>query len=163
MVDLPTIAEAQAELIDTFGMLPDWTDKYQYIIELGQQLPAFPDAWKLPEYKVHGCQSQVWMRHEIRDGRVHFDATSDAIIVCGLIALLARVYNDRTPREIVETPPDFIREIGLNAHLSTSRGNGLQAMLKRIRDAAVAAMDTQANPSQANDSMAASTPTPGAA
>lgn len=132
-----TMAEAQADLIDTFSFLPDWQEKYQYIIELGQHLPPMAEADKTDDILVRGCQSRVWMRPRFEEGRLRFDATSDAIIVSGLIALLKRVYDNRTPREVLETPPDFISAIGLARHLSPTRANGLMAMLQRLRDTAV--------------------------
>lgn len=124
--------EAQQELLEEFEMFDNWMDRYQYIIDLGKALPAFPEKWKTPEYKIEGCQSQVWIRPEIRDGRIHLDAISDAAIVSGLIALLLRIYNERTPQEILDTPPDFLSELGLDKHLSPTRSNGLHAMLERI-------------------------------
>lgn len=136
---LETIAEAQSDLIETFSFLPDWQEKYQYIIELGQQLPPMEEAAKTDDILVRGCQSRVWMRPYDENGRLRFEANSDAIIVSGLIALLKRVYDNRTPREILETPPDFIQAIGLARHLSPTRANGLMAMLQRLRDAALAA------------------------
>lgn len=124
--------EAQAELIEEFGFFDNWMDRYQYIIDMGKQLPAFPDELKTAETKIHGCQSNVWIHHERQGKALHFLATSDAAIVSGLIAVLMRIYNDRTPSEIVATPPDFLEELGLDKHLSPTRANGLHAMLKRI-------------------------------
>ncbi|WP_245944403.1 SufE family protein [Marinospirillum perlucidum] len=124
--------EAQQELLEEFEMFDDWMDRYQYIIDLGKALPDYPDEWKTPEYKIEGCQSQVWIRPEIKEGRIHLHAISDAAIVSGLIALLLRIYSDRTPQEILDTPPDFLKELGLDQHLSPTRSNGLHAMLERI-------------------------------
>ncbi|MDR9468248.1 SufE family protein [Marinospirillum sp.] len=124
--------EAQQELLEEFEMFDNWMDRYQYIIDLGKALPDFPEEWKTAEYKIEGCQSQVWIRPEVRDGRIHLDAISDAAIVSGLIALLLRIYNDRTPQEILDTPPDFLNKLGLDKHLSPTRSNGLYAMLERI-------------------------------
>jgi cysteine desulfuration protein SufE len=135
---LLSIADAQAELIETFAALPDWQERYQYIIELGQSLPALPAAFQTDAYKVRGCQSQVWIAPDLRDGRLQFQAGSDAIITAGLIAVLLSVYNDRTPKEILTTPPDFIKAIGLSQHLSQSRSNGLLSMVRRIFEAASA-------------------------
>jgi len=132
-----SIAEAQQELIETFSFLPDWQEKYQYIIELGQQLEPMAESDKTDDVLVRGCQSRVWMRPRFEDGRLRFDANSDAIIVSGLIAMLKMVYDNRPPREVLETPPDFIGEIGLSRHLSQSRANGLLSMLQRLREAAV--------------------------
>ena len=124
--------QAQAELIEEFGLFDNWMDRYQYIIDMGKQLPAFPEELKTPETKIQGCQSNVWIHHESRAGGVHFEATSDAAIVSGLIAVLMRIYNDRPAREIVATQPTFLEELGLDKHLSPTRSNGLHAMLKRI-------------------------------
>lgn len=130
------IHEAQQELIDTFQLFDNWLDKYQYIIDLGKKLPPFPEEWKDEAHRLHGCQSQVWLNTELKGNRLHFQAVSDSAIVTGLIALLLHVYNQRTPDEILATSPSFIREIGLDRHLSPNRSNGLYAMLKAIRDQA---------------------------
>jgi len=124
--------QAQAELVEEFGFFDNWMDRYQYIIDMGKQLPAFPEALKTPENKIQGCQSNVWIHHERQGDQLHFQATSDAAIVSGLIAVLMRIYNDRSPAEIVATPPSFLEELGLDKHLSPTRSNGLHAMLKRI-------------------------------
>ena len=127
-----TAREAQAELVDEFAMFDNWMDRYQYIIDMGKQLPTFPDELKREDTKIQGCQSNVWMHDRLEEGRLHFEATSDAAIVSGLIAVLLRIYNDRSPSEIQATPPDFLVELGLDKHLSPTRSNGLHAMLKRI-------------------------------
>ncbi len=131
---------AQEEIVDTFTLLEDWTDRYQYIIDLGKQLPPFPEACKTEEYRLKGCQSQVWIRTDLVDGLLHIEATSDSAIVSGLIALLLRVYNDRRPGDIIATPPEFIRRIELESHLSPTRSNGLSAMIQQIRQMAVEAL-----------------------
>lgn len=133
------IAEAQEELVDSFALLDDWMDKYQYIIDLGRQLPDFPEDWKNEANLVRGCQSQVWLVCEPAGDRLVFHAISDAAIVSGLIAILLRIYSNRTPAEILATPPEFVADIGLDQHLSTTRGNGLKAMLKAIFASAEAA------------------------
>ncbi len=130
------IEDAQQELIEEFALFDDWTDRYQYLIDLGRQLPEFPDEWRTEEHRLHGCQSQVWMRHDCESGVIHFDAISDSAIVSGLIALLLRVYSDRRAEEILATEPSFIGRIGLDAHLSPTRKNGLHAMLSAIAAAA---------------------------
>lgn len=145
MTHLLPIAEAQAELIETFEALPDWQERYQYIIELGQGLPPLPPEFQTEAHKVRGCQSQVWIVPDVRDGRLHFQAGSDAVITAGLIAVLLSVYNDRTPQEILQTPPDFIKAIGLAQHLSPSRSNGLLSMVRRIFDTAQAALGENAS------------------
>ena len=126
----------QRELIEEFELFDDWTDRYQYLIDLGRKLPEFPDAWRTEEHRLHGCQSQVWIHHERRGPLLHFDAISDSAIVSGLIALLLRVYSDRRPEEILATQPEFVSAIGLDSHLSPTRKNGLHAMLGAIRGTA---------------------------
>jgi len=134
---------AQQEIVETFGFLEDWTDRYQYLIDLGRQMPAFPEQCKTEQYRLKGCQSQVWIKTELKDGLMHILATSDSSIVAGLIALLLRVYGDRRPADILATPPDFIRQIQLDEHLSPTRSNGLAAMVQRIRQMAVEALSQQ--------------------
>jgi len=129
-------AEVQQELIDEFSLFDDWTDRYQYLIDLGRKLPEFPQQWRDEEHRLHGCQSQVWIHHERRGDLLHFDAISDSAIVSGLIALLLRVYSDRRAEEIVATEPEFVSAIGLDSHLSPTRKNGLRAMLDAIRGTA---------------------------
>ncbi|SFX50732.1 SufE family protein [Marinospirillum alkaliphilum] len=132
--------EAQQNLLEEFEFFDNWMDRYQYIIDLGKALPAYPDEWKTAEYKIEGCQSQVWIRPEVKDqGVIHFDAISDAAIVSGLIALLLRIYSNRTAEEILATPPEFLKALGLDKHLSPTRSNGLHAMLERIFAVAQAA------------------------
>ncbi|EPC04421.1 Fe/S cluster cysteine desulfuration protein [Litchfieldella anticariensis FP35 = DSM 16096] len=127
-----TPQDAQAELVDEFEMFDNWMDRYQYIIDMGKQLPAFLDDWKSAETKIEGCQSNVWIHHRLDGERLHFEATSDAAIVSGLIAVLMRIYNDRTPQEIIATEPSFLEDLGLDKHLSPTRSNGLHSMLGRI-------------------------------
>lgn len=132
MSDTPSIADTQAEIISEFEMFDDWMGRYEYLIDMGKQLPEFPDKWKNDENKIHGCQSQVWFHSEMRNGLLHFDGISDAAIVSGLIALLLRVYSDRRPEEILAAKPEFIKAIGFQDHLSPTRSNGLHAMLEGI-------------------------------
>ena len=127
------IAEAQAELIQEFELFDNWLDRYEYLIDLGKKLPEFPAEFKTEDYRLHGCQSQVWLKAEQTDDRLHFQAISDSAIVSGLIAILLRVYSDRSPGEIIAARPDFITAIGLDAHLSPTRSNGLHAMIDAIR------------------------------
>jgi cysteine desulfuration protein SufE len=127
------IQESQAELIEEFELFDNWLDRYQYLIDLGRKLPEFPDDWKTEESRLHGCQSQVWLRAETSNDLLSFRAISDSAIVSGLIAVLMRVYSGRTPAEILATHPDFIDAIGLHEHLSPTRSNGLHAMIEAIR------------------------------
>ena len=133
-----TAAEAQAAIAEEFAFFGDWSERYQYLIDLGRQLPPFKDEWKIEEFRVHGCQSMVWLVPSGDATRMHFDATSDSAIVSGLIALVLRVYSDRSAREIVDTEPTFIQAIGLAKHLSPTRSNGLVAMLARLKAHAAA-------------------------
>ena len=127
------VAAAQEEIIEEFGLFDDWMDRYQYLIDLGRRLPEFPDELRTDEHRIRGCQSQVWFVPEKRDGRLYFQAISDAAIVSGLIALLLRLYSGREPQDILDTPPDFVEALELQSHLSPTRSNGLSSMLKAIR------------------------------
>lgn len=130
---MSSIQETQQELIEEFQLFDNWIDRYQYIIDLGKKLPPFPEAYKTEEYRLHGCQSQVWLKSAASDNRIEFEAISDSAIVSGLIAILMRVYSGRSPEEIVSTKPDFIDAIGLHQHLSPTRSNGLHAMIDAIK------------------------------
>ena len=134
------VAAAQAEIIDEFGLFDDWMDRYQYLIDLGRRLPEFPDELKTEENLIRGCQSQVWFVPEEKDGRLYFQAISDAAIVSGLIALLLRLYSGRYPQDILDTPPDFVEALQLQSHLSPTRSNGLSSMLNAIRGFAAEAV-----------------------
>ncbi|ATH78860.1 SufE family protein [Halomonas sp. C22] len=123
---------AQQELVEEFEMFDNWMDRYQYIIDMGKQLPAFPADKITDEFKIQGCQSNVWMCHEEQGGRLIFKAKSDAAIVSGLIAVLLRIYSERTAEEIQQTEPHFLADLALDKHLSPTRSNGLHAMLERI-------------------------------
>ncbi len=129
---MTSIAIIQQQLVADFNCFDNWLDKYEYIIDLGRQLPDFPEEWQIEDYRIHGCQAQVWIKPALREGNLHFDATSDAAIVKGLIAILLQLYSDRTPKEILATKPDFIKAIGLDQHLSPTRSNGLYHMLEAI-------------------------------
>ena len=126
--------DAQNAIAEEFSYFSDWTERYQYLIDLGRKLPPFPESLKTEEYKVLGCQSQVWLVPSGDAQRLEFRATSDSAIVSGLIALLLRVYSGRSAREIVDTQPRFIETIGLAKHLSPTRSNGLAAMLKTMQE-----------------------------
>lgn len=133
------INETQDEIIDEFEGFTDWMDRYAYIIDLGNTLPEFPETEKTPQNLIEGCQSRVWITaHRNDDGTIHFEADSDALIVKGIVALLIRVINDRTPDEILRTDLYFIDKIGLKEHLSPTRSNGLVAMVKQIHNYAIA-------------------------
>lgn len=134
-----TIEERQQEIIEEFADISDWMDRYGYIIDLGNALPPLPDELKTPDRLIEGCQSRVWLDADIdREGRVHFRADSDAIIVKGIISLLVSVLDSHTPDEILDADLHFIDEIGLSRHLSPTRSNGLLAMVKQMRVYALA-------------------------
>jgi len=132
-------ADAIAAIGDELGMFDDWMGRYEYIIELGRGLPPFPPDWADDAHRVPGCQSQVWLESQMKEGRLQLAGASDAAIVSGLVALLLRVYSGRTPAEILATDPAFLKELGLLEALSTNRGNGIASMAKAIRRAAAAA------------------------
>lgn len=132
------IVDRQKMIVAEFSGLTDWEDRYKKLIELGKQLPDLPDQKKLEDFKVKGCQSQVWMHARMENGRILFEADSDALLVKGLVALLLRVYSNATPAEILNTPPDFVKEIGLESKLSPSRANGLFSMIKQMKFYAMA-------------------------
>ena len=139
MIDTPfpveaTPAEAQAAIREEFAFFGDWSERYQYLIDLGRKLPPFPDAWKTDEHRLHGCQSIVWIVAEGDAGRLDFHAISDSAIVSGLVYLALRVYSGRPAAEIAATEPDYIDAIGLARHLSPTRSNGLAALLAFIRE-----------------------------
>ncbi len=133
-----TLEQAQQEIVEEFAMLGDWQDRYEQLIELGKDLPLIAPEFKKEENLVRGCQSRVWLTAEARDGIIHFTADSDAMITKGLVALLVRVLNDRTPQEILNTPLTFIDQIGLREHLSPNRSNGLVSMLDQMKRYALA-------------------------
>ena len=130
---MSTIEQTQLELVDEFRFFDNWIDRYQYIIDLGKKLPPFPPEWQTEDYRLRGCQSQVWLKANQSKDRLDFQAISDSAIVSGLIAILMRVYSGRAPVEIVATSPDFIDAIGLHEHLSPTRSNGLHAMIDAIK------------------------------
>ena len=133
-----TIDEVQQEIIDEFSIFTDWMDKYAFIIEQGNKLPALDEKYKTPENIIKGCQSRVWLQADYSDGKLHFQTESDAIIVKGLLALVMRIFNDRTYAEILDADLRFIKEIGLTEHLSPTRSNGLLSVIKQIRFYAMA-------------------------
>lgn len=132
----PSAAQAQAAIAEEFAFFGDWSERYQYLIDLGRKLPPFPDALKTEEHRLHGCQSMVWIVPSGDRERLDFAAVSDSAIVSGLIYLALRVYSGRTAEEILATEPDYIAGIGLAKHLSPTRNNGLAALLAFIRDTA---------------------------
>lgn len=132
------INEIQDEIIDEFSGFDDWMDKYAYIIELGNAVEPLDEKYKTPENLIEGCQSRVWITAELVDGKVLFNADSDAIIVKGIISLLLRTLSGQTPQDILDSDLYFIKEVGLQEHLSPTRSNGLVSMVKQMRMYALA-------------------------
>jgi cysteine desulfuration protein SufE len=137
-MSVESIKEKQNEIIDEFSMLDDWTDKYQYIIDAGQELPKLDDEYKTEENKVKGCQSQVWLHTDLDGGKVVYEADSDAMITKGLISMLVRVLSNEDPESILNTELYFIDNVGMREHLSPTRSNGLSAMVKQMKTYALA-------------------------
>ena len=132
-----TINEAQDEIIEEFGGFDDWMDKYQLLIDLGNEQAPLDEKYKTESNLIDGCQSRVWLQCDYVDGKLVFSAESDALIVKGIVALLIRVFSGHTPQEIIDAEVYFIDEIGLKDHLSPTRSNGLLAMMKQIKMYAV--------------------------
>ncbi len=133
-----TIQEKQTQLIQKFEQYADWEEKYKRIIDFGRQLPPINESIRTDKYKLGGCQSQVWINAKLEGGNIFFEADSDAAIVKGLIAILIKVYSGHSPDEILSNPPDFLKKIGIDNHLSPTRKNGLGSMMKQIQMYAVA-------------------------
>ena len=130
---MATMKETEEELIQEFEIFDDWMDKYNYIIELGKDLPMIDPQFKTEEFLISGCQSQVWLHPDMRDGKLFFSADSDAIITKGIVNLLIRVLSGHTPQEILDNDLAYIDAIGLKNHLSPTRSNGLASMIKQIK------------------------------
>ncbi len=133
-----TIKEIQEEIIDEFSMFEDWTERFEYIIDLGKSLPLIDAKYKLKENLIKGCQSKVWLYSEVKNNSVIFTADSDAIFTKGIVALLLRVFSNQKPQDILSAKTDFIDKIELKEHLSPTRANGLVSMIKQIKLYAVA-------------------------
>ena len=133
-----TVEEVENQIIEEFSYFEDWTDKYNYIIELGKSLPTIDEEYRQDKYSITGCQSNVWLQTDFKDGKLYFKADSDAIITKGMIYLLIRVLSERTPQEILDANLDFLDTIGLKSHLSPTRSNGLLSMIKQMKVYALA-------------------------
>lgn len=133
-----TIKEVQEEIIDEFSMFEDWMQRYEYIIELGKTLPLIEEQYKTEDNIIKGCQSKVWLHADQNNGNIAFTADSDAILTKGIIAILIRVFSEKTPEEILNSNTEFIDRIGLKEHLSPTRANGLVSMIKQIKIYALA-------------------------
>lgn len=130
---MKSIKEIEDQIIDEFSMFDDWMEKYEYLIELGKNLPLIDKKYKTEEYKVKGCQSQVWLNAEMKDDKLIYKADSDAVITKGLIALLIRVLSNQKPEDIIDAKLDFIDKIGMKEHLSPNRANGLMSMINYMK------------------------------
>ena len=135
-----TLEEKKQEIVEDFALYEDWMDKYEYLIELGKNLEPYEEAYKTDEHLIKGCQSRVWLRSELKDGRLRFWADSDAIITKGIISLLIDVYSGRTAQEIAADDFGFVEAIGLKENLSPTRSNGLVSMIETIRKTAESAL-----------------------
>ena len=131
-----TLHDVENEVVEEFSMFEEWLDKYEYLIELGKSLKDFPESSKTDDNLIKGCQSRVWLDYDIRDGRIFFNADSDAIITKGIISLLIRIYSGRKPEEILSSDFSVVDKIGLKENLSPTRANGLVSMIARIRETA---------------------------
>ena len=131
-----TLIEAENAIIEEFSMYDEWLDKYEYLIELGKSLKDFPEESKTEDKLIKGCQSRVWLDHKVEDGRIVFNADSDAIITKGIISLLIGLYSGRTPQEILSSDFSVVEKIGLKENLSLTRANGLVSMIAKIREIA---------------------------
>jgi cysteine desulfuration protein SufE len=138
MSDHKSIQAIEDELVEEFGLFDSWDDKYEYIIDMGKKLAPLEDEHKLDDNKVRGCQSTVWLVSEYKDGIIRFKADSDAIITKGLVSMLIRVLSNHTPDEIIEADLGFIQKIGMTTHLAQTRANGLLAMVKQMKNFALA-------------------------
>lgn len=137
MQEIKSLQEAENEVVDTFSMYDEWLDKYEYLIDLGKNLEAYPEECKTEDKLINGCQSRVWLDYKVQDGRIYFKADSDAIITKGIISLLISVYSGRTPEEIASSDFGFIEKIGLKENLSPTRANGLASMIATIKAVAL--------------------------
>lgn len=132
-----SLQEAENEVVDIFSMYDEWLDKYEYLIDLGKNLEAYPEECKTEDKLIKGCQSRVWLDYKVQYGRIYFKADSDAIITKGIISLLISVYSGRTPEEIASSDFGFIEKIGLKENLSPTRANGLASMIATIKAVAL--------------------------
>jgi cysteine desulfuration protein SufE len=127
------IADRIDQVKKRLGQYSDWEDRYKEIIQIGKSLNSFPEEKRDEKYKVKGCQSQVWLYPEFKDGKIYFYGDSDAVLVKGIVGLLINVYSESTPDEVLATKPEFLKEVGISEHLSMNRSNGLAAMMKQIQ------------------------------
>jgi len=138
MNDHKKIEETEKEIAEEFSLFDSWDDKYEYIIDLGKKLLPLEEKYKIDENRVRGCQSTVWLVADYRGGKIFYKAESDAVIVKGLISMLVRVLSGQTPDDIIQAKLNFIQEIGMTTHLAQTRSNGLLAMVKQMKNFALA-------------------------
>ena len=143
-IKVVSITDIQNEILDEFSMFEDWEERYQYMIDLGKDLPLIEEQYKTDSNIIKGCQSKVWVHAELKNDKIFFTADSDAIITKGIIAILIRVFSNQKPKDILEANTDFIEKIGLKEHLSPTRANGLVSMIKQLKMYAIA-YQTQLN------------------
>lgn len=141
---MPSIQEIQEEIVEEFSIFDDWMDRYEYMIDLGKNLPLIEESLKTDDRIIKGCQSKVWVNAELESDKIAFTADSDAIITKGIIAILIRAWSGQKPADIIAANTDFIDEIGLKEHLSPTRANGLVSMIKQLKMYAIA-YQTQVN------------------
>lgn len=128
-----TIAEKEEEIVEAFSMFEDWMGRYEYLIDLGRSLPPLDEAYKTDDYLIRGCQSQVWVRPVLRDGRIYYEGDSDALITRGLVALLVEVLSGQPPEAVASADLAFLERIGMQEHLSPTRKNGLASMIRQMK------------------------------
>ena len=138
MSNQKSIQEIEQDIVEEFSLFDSWDDKYEYIIDLGKRLAPLEDQYKVDENKVRGCQSTVWLVADYKQGKIFYKAESDAVIVKGLISMLIRVLSGHSPDAIIEAKLDFIKQIGMTTHLAQTRSNGLLAMVKQMKNFALA-------------------------
>ena len=138
MGDTKSIESIEAEIVDEFSLFDSWEDKYEYIIDMGKKLPPLSAEYKKDENKIKGCQSTVWMHSDFKDGKIYYEADSDAMIVKGLVSMLIRVFSGHKPEDVINAPVRFIDDIGMTSHLAQTRSNGLRAMIKQMKLDAIA-------------------------
>ena len=131
-----SLQDIENEVVDEFSMFDEWLDKYEYLIELGKSLKDYPETDKTDDYLIKGCQSRVWLNYKVENGRIYFNADSDAIITKGIISLLIKIYSGRTPEEILSSDFSVVDRIGLKENLSPTRANGLVSMIAKIKETA---------------------------
>lgn len=143
MAEQGTISEREQEIIEEFALFDDWMGRYEYLIEMGRSLPEMDPEYQTDDYKIRGCQSQVWIKPDMSNGSVTFQGDSDALITKGLVALLIRVLNNQAPQDIAGAELNFLDRIGMKEHLSPTRKNGLASMIKQMKLYAIALQTTE--------------------